>query len=102
MTTSQTERPVDRLLEQGKDIVQRGNKRHVVIRSADGTQIASVSLTVAVILGLAATILLPFWGIIILAAAGFFAAGKRLKIEVVRELSDDDSIVQGEKTKNNG
>ncbi len=98
MTTQQTERPVDRLLEQGKDIVQRGNKRHVVIRNADGTQIASISLTVAVIIGLAATILLPFWGIILLALAGFFAAGKRVKVELVRELTDDDNVVQGDKS----
>ncbi|MCA9913571.1 MAG: DUF4342 domain-containing protein [Anaerolineae bacterium] len=98
MTTQQTERPVDRLLEQGKDIVQQGNARHLVIRNADGTQIASISLTVAVVLGFASMILLPFWGMILLVAAGFFAAGKRIKVELVRELTNDDNVVQGEKS----
>jgi hypothetical protein len=100
MTTQNTERPVDRLVEQGRELVQKGNKRHVVIRNAEGKQIASVSLTVAVVVALAAVVLLPFWGIILLVIGGFIATGMKMKVELIREISDDDNVVQGQKTQN--
>ncbi len=100
MTSPQpkTERPVDRLVEQGRELVQRGNRRHVVIRNAEGKQMATFSLTVAVIAGLAALVLLPFWGIILLVIGAFIATGAKIKVELVREVTDDDSLIQGEKT----
>lgn len=91
METPKLEGTVDRLMEQGREWVEKGNKRHVVLRDANGKQLVSVSLTVAAIIGLASVVIFPLWGVALLV---LLAIGARFKIEVVRELTDDDSVIK--------
>jgi hypothetical protein len=75
------------LLDRIKDLMKEGNTRRVTIRTSDGTELMTVPLTVGVVAGGLITIAAP-----LLAALGALAAlVTRCKLEVVREVDDDDN-----------
>lgn len=74
------------LLDRIKDLMKEGNTRRVTIRASDGTELMTVPLTVGVVAGGLLTIAAP-----LLAALGALAAlVTRCKLEVVREVDDDE------------
>ena len=74
------------LLDRIKDLMKEGNTRRVTIRTSDGTELMTVPLTVGVVAGGLITIAAP-----LLAALGALAAlVTRCKLQVVREVDDDD------------
>ncbi len=69
------------LLDRIKELMKEGNTRRVTIRSADGTELMTIPLTVGVVAGGLITISAP-----LLAALGALAAlVTKCKLEVVRE-----------------
>lgn len=54
---SQPSMPESGLLEKAKDLFREGNRRRLVVKSADGRNLLEIPLTIAVI----ATVLLPVW-----------------------------------------
>ena len=81
---------VNEIREQAKNLLEKGNSRHVVLRNADGSKIAELSLTVAVIV-VALLFFLP-WTWFIIAAAAVYGMVKKIRVEVVRDIIDDDDI----------
>jgi len=91
METKNSESTMNRLMDQGRELVEKGNKRHVVLRDAKGKQLASVSLTVAALIGVASVVVFPLWGVALLV---LIAIGARIKVELVREITDDDDVIK--------
>ncbi len=83
---------VDTLIEQGQSLIERGNSRRIILRTADGNELADIPMMTAVIGGIVLLVLGPagftlaFFAVI----AGIIA---KVRVEVVRELGDDDDTV---------
>ena len=95
MTQEQSQDTLNSLVEQGKELVARGNKRHLIIRTQDGEALADVSLTVAAIVGLVLLFAFP-WGWTLALIAGVIGVVARVRVEVVRELTEQDETLQVE------
>lgn len=95
----QSKDTVNDILEQGRGLVQRGNERHIIVRRADGSQLADLTMTVAVILGVFLFFTGP-WGFFIAIALTVYGLVNKVKIEVVRTLGDGDTVVELRKPKN--
>lgn len=93
MTQQNANETVDNLVHEGRKIVKKANQRHVIIRKADGTQIADLSMTVLAIIGAAMFWLQPF-GTIAFFAAVAYGLYNKVKIEVVHELDADNTVVE--------
>lgn len=81
------------MLDQGKNLIEQGNARHVVVRTPEGKKLIDVSLTAAVIVVLVFLFLMPGWGWALIFFGVVAAIAAKLKIEVVRELNQDDNVV---------
>jgi uncharacterized sodium:solute symporter family permease YidK len=93
MSEQKPKETVNQLLEQGKGLVEKGNQRHIVVRDADGKKIVDVSFTVAAIIGLVLFFMQPI-GWLIAIAASIYGVMKKLKIEVARNLTEEDEVVE--------
>mgnify|MGYP006276849775 CR=1 FL=1 len=85
--------PANDIIEKGKEILEQGNIRRVVIRKEDGDTLFEVSLTVAVIAVLVLLLIGPL-GVMITLGGIFYGIVTKVRIEVVRELTDGDTIVE--------
>lgn len=86
----------NQLVDRVKDIVQQGNVRRIVIKTADDRELLNTTLTVGTLAGGAFALAggLPF------ALLGVIAAAvARVKIEIVRELNDGDVLPDDGKRK---
>lgn len=92
MTKIKPNDSVNEIGEKAKNIVAKGNSRHVVIRSAKGDKIAEFSVTVAAIGGAMLFFMAP-WGWMLLLGAGFYGMIKKVRVEFVRDISDDDDSI---------
>lgn len=86
-----SEKPKNDVSEQVRNLVDRGNSRRLILKTSDGRQFAELSLTMAVIIGVVLLFLPMTWLIVLFAI--IFAIMAKLRIEVVRELSGDDNII---------
>jgi len=79
------------LVEKGKELVEKGNRRRVIIRNAGGKQVLEVRVTVAV----AAVIIAMFIGfpgwLLLLGVVGLGVLAK-LRVEIVRDISAGDDV----------
>ena len=84
---------VDSLVHEGRKIVKKANQRHIIIRKADGIQLADLSMTVFGIVVAGMFFLQPFGSFV---AFGLVAYGlyNKVKIEVVHELDADNTVVE--------
>ncbi len=81
-----------------KEWIRQGNVRKVVIRSADGKVLLETSLTIASGIGIVPFILNLPWAVLVAAVAAIGAAMARVKVEIVREVSDNGpTVVEGKK-----
>ena len=78
----------NQLVERVQDIVKQGNVRRLVIRSADDRVLLETSLTVGAVAS--GALVLASLPLAILATIA--AAVARVKVEIIREVSDDDVI----------
>lgn len=89
--TEEIEVAGNQLVDQVKRLVEQGNIRRLIIRNADDNVILEMPLTVGAVAGGAIVLAAPW-----LAALGAFAAlVARVKIEIVRDVDDEE----GEKPK---
>ncbi len=93
MTQQNVNETVDNLVSEGRNIVKKANQRHVIIRNADGTQLADLSMTVVAIILVAMFALQPI-GTIAAFAAIAYGLYSKVKIEVVHELDSDNTVVE--------
>lgn len=80
------------LMERVQDLVKQGNMRRLVIRTSEDKTLIEVSLTIVtagLVLALLAGVIVP---VLILAVIAAVVA--RARIEIVREITDDDDIVE--------
>ena len=83
---------INELGDKARELVRKGNARHIVIRKANGEKMAEFSMTVAVIGGALLLFMTPFSWLIVFAAA-IYGMTQKLRVEMVREITDgDDSI----------
>jgi len=86
----------DDLMQRFQDIIQQGNMRKLVIKSAEGRVLIETSLTVAAVI---AFFLLITRVIVIVAVLGVIAGVvARVQVEIVRELDEDSQVVKTEAT----
>jgi len=86
---------VTNISEQIQELIAQGNARRVVIRKADGETLFDVTMTVAFAVTAAVLIFVPggfFLGL--LAVVGSIIA--RLRVDILREVKDDDKTITGE------
>ncbi len=82
----------NQLVERVQDIIKKGNVRRIVIRNADDRVLLETSLTVGAVAG----------GVLVLASlplalmATIAAAVARVKVEIIREVVEDD-VIEGKK-----
>lgn len=78
------------LVDRVQEVIRQGNVRKIIIRSADDRVLLETSLTVSAIAGGA----LALTGALVpVAVLGVIAAAvSKVKIEIVRELKDDDVL----------
>lgn len=93
MTQQNTNDTVNEIVEQGRELVNKANQRHVIIRRADGTQLADVSVTMVAVAALVLFFFQPF-GTFILFGGIAYGIISKLKIEVVHELASGDDVVE--------
>lgn len=86
---------VNTITDQIKELVEQGNMRRVVLRKPDNEQLFEVSLTVAVAVIAGFVIFMP-GGFFFMMLAIFGGILAKLRVEILRELSDDDDVVEGE------
>lgn len=93
MTQEKTKETFNQIVKQGQNLVEKGNQRHVVIRDAEGQKIVDLTGTLAVIIMAGLLLFQPIGGLIM--AAGFiYGVTKRLKIEFLRNVNEEDSVVE--------
>lgn len=100
MSSNQPQRPNtgNDLLEQARQVIEQGNMRRVIVRKADGETLIEVSVTLAVIAGVILLLIGPL-GLMIALGAVAYGVFTKVQVEVVRELTDDDTVVQIDATK---
>jgi hypothetical protein len=91
MAQTELNQQTQNIIERGKEVVARGNQRHLVLRKQDGTQLFETSLTIAVAVGVALLVsgFITFPVIVIAALAAYFT---KVRAELRRDeptLSDD-------------
>ena len=78
------------LLKRGRNALQRGNTRHLVIRQENGDKLVEVSVLTAGLL-LVFVMVVAWWLLPLIALGGIMA---KWRVEVLRELSADDKIIE--------
>ncbi len=84
--TEEFEIASSQLVERIQDVVREGNVRRVIIKTADDRVLMDTTLTVGAIAG--GALALVYWPLAAVAAIAAMVA--RVKVEIVREISDDD------------
>jgi hypothetical protein len=84
------------ITDTAQSLLEQGNRRRVIARADDGHVMLDVPLTYVVGGAVVLVLFMPFWGWLIglgLVAYGF---ANRVKLELVRELTDEeDATIQG-------
>jgi hypothetical protein len=78
------------ITDTAQNLIEQGNRRRVLARADDGRVMFDVPLTYVVAGGAVMLFLMPGWGWLIALGAVAYGFANRIKLELVRELSDDD------------
>jgi hypothetical protein len=92
---------VETLIEQGKEFFSSGNTRRIILRTADGNELADVSMTVAFI-GIGVLMFFGPAGFTLAFLAVIAGILAKVRVEIVRELGDDDDTVVIDGDEDNG
>lgn len=85
------------LVDKVQEAIHQGNVRKLVIRSVEGKVLLETSLTIAGGVGIVAMILNPPLAVMVAVVAAIAGAMMRVKVEIVREVTDDNPVVTGAK-----
>jgi hypothetical protein len=84
------------ITDTAQNLLEQGNRRRVIARAEDGRVMFDVPLTYVVAGGVILVFVLPFWGWLIGLGAVGYGFANRIKLELVRELKDEeDGTIQG-------
>ena len=86
----------NQVIERVQELLRQGNVRRLIVKTADDRVLLDTTLTVGAIAGTVLGLMTGPFGAII-AAIGATVA--RLKVEIVREISDEDVTAGGKKSK---
>ncbi len=86
MNQQNTNQTVDKLMQDGRDMVKKANKRHIIVRKANGEKLIELNATTLAIIVIAMFFIQPFGTIAAIAAVGYGIYAK-LKVEVTHEIS---------------
>ena len=92
MSENKGKETVNEIVEQGKDLLSKANSRHIVIRNDRGEKVVDVTFTVAAVIA----VLLLWWiplGLPLIVIGLVYGLYAKLKLEVVRELGNGDTVV---------
>lgn len=81
------------LSERGQDLLKTINQRHVIIRKADGTQLADVNMATVGIVAFLMLLIQPL-GTIVAIAGIAYAIYSKLKISVVQTIQSEDDTFE--------
>lgn len=84
--TEEIELAGNQLVETVQDIVRKGNLRRLIIKTADDRVLLDTTLTMGALAG--GALAMVYWPLA--AVAAIAGAVARVKVEVVREITDDD------------
>lgn len=84
---------VNDIASQIRNLIEQGNARRLVIRTATGREVIDLSLTGAVLIGGLFVFLVP-GGLFLTLVGVVIAIFARIRIEVLRVLNDDDEVVE--------
>ncbi len=84
---------VNDMMAEGRKIITKANKRHVIIRRNDGTKLAELSATVVALAVVAMFFFQPIGGFLAIAGIAYGIYNK-VKIEVVHEINDSEAVVE--------
>lgn len=82
---------VSEVVERGKQLIEQGNMRRLVVKTNDGRTIADVPLTIVAVAAFVTIVTWQIWLPILLVVFGIIA---RVKVEVVREVNEKDDVIQ--------
>lgn len=94
--TEEIEGVGNQIIEQVQDLVRQGNVRRLIVKTADDRVLLDTTLTVGAVAG---TVLGLMMGPMLALLATIGATFARLKVEIVREISDEDVSDGGKKAK---
>src|SRR5689334_20206179 len=84
---------VNEVVEQGKELIQKANSRHIIVRKANGEKLIDVTFTVAAVVVLFLLWIQPF-GIFLTIGGIAYGLYSKVKLEIVRELNSGDNVVE--------
>lgn len=96
MSENKSQDTVNEVLDQGKSLLNKASSRHLIIRKANGEKLADVSFLVA-----AVAVILLLWipiGIPLALVGLAYGLYAKLKVEVVRDLGDGNTVVDYKST----
>lgn len=88
-----SEDALNEIAGRGKDLLEQSNSRRFVLRTADGSTLIDVSLTVAVVIGLVVLLMVP-GGLMLGIVATIVGIAAKLRVEILRELDDNDNVIE--------
>lgn len=88
--TSERKDMMTELTDTAQNLLEQGNRRRVLARADDGRVMFDVPLTYVVAGGAVMLFFMPGWGWLIALGLVGYGFANRIKLELVRELSDDD------------
>lgn len=94
--TEEIEGVGNQVMERVQDLIHQGNVRRLIIKTADDRVLVDTTLTLGAIAGTVLGLMTGPFGAIV-AAVGATVA--RLKVEIVREITDEDVTDGGKKAK---
>lgn len=82
---------MNEVMERGKQLIEQGNTRRLVVKTNDGRTVGDVPLTIVAVAAFVTIITWQIWLPILLVIFGIVA---RVKVEIVREVSEKDDVIQ--------
>ena len=89
---------VKEVVEQGKELLNQANKRHIIVSKPNGEKVIDVTFGVAAVVGLLLLWIQPF-GVILAFAGAAYGIYSKLKVEIVQELGGSNNVVEVRKSK---
>src|SRR5687767_2421201 len=84
---------IKEVVAQGKELLHKANTRHVIIRKANGDKLVDVTFGIAGVFLLFMLWFQPF-GLILGLAAVVYSLYSKFKLEIVRESSTGDNVIE--------
>jgi hypothetical protein len=93
ITMSKQNDTVNEVVEQGRSLIQKANARHIILRKPNGEKLIDVTFGVAAVIALLLLWVQPF-GIFLAIAGIAYSFYAKLRMEIVREVSSGDNVVE--------